>query len=131
VLLPAAVRNSPPNSLPHTVFAPVIHQRYGLVTRRQQDRVRLAQQSDIYVINPDGTGAVKLTNCVGDDDGPVWSPDGSPAPSTPLRSISRWKARSLSWVPMGAAESQTGLVRSKSGLVARWKPVGVSAGRRS
>ena len=34
-------------------------------------------ENDIYVINPDGTGAVNLTNGVGDDDGPVWSPDGS------------------------------------------------------
>ena len=33
--------------------------------------------SDVYLINPDGTGLVNLTNGAGDDDDPTWSPDGS------------------------------------------------------
>lgn len=32
---------------------------------------------DIYVMNPDGTGQVNLTNHVGGDDLPAWSPDGT------------------------------------------------------
>jgi TolB protein len=30
---------------------------------------------DILLINPDGSGLINLTNGVGEDDGPVWSPD--------------------------------------------------------
>ena len=32
---------------------------------------------EIYVMNADGTGLVNLTNNPADDEGPVWSPDGS------------------------------------------------------
>lgn len=33
-------------------------------------------QFDIYVMNPDGTGKMNLTNNPADDDAPDWSPDG-------------------------------------------------------
>lgn len=33
--------------------------------------------SEIYVMNANGTGAVRLTNYAGVDDHPVWSPDGT------------------------------------------------------
>jgi TolB protein len=32
---------------------------------------------EIYVMNPDGTGVVQLTNVPGTDDMPAWSPDGT------------------------------------------------------
>jgi Tol biopolymer transport system component len=33
--------------------------------------------SDIFVVNRDGTGQVKLTSTLGTDDNPSWSPDGT------------------------------------------------------
>ena len=37
----------------------------------------LSGQSDIFVVNADGTGLINLTNSPGQDLEPVWSPDGS------------------------------------------------------
>ncbi|MBA3733797.1 MAG: PD40 domain-containing protein [Actinobacteria bacterium] len=34
-------------------------------------------QSEIYVMNPDGTGQPRLTNDPGNDTSPAWSADGS------------------------------------------------------
>jgi Tol biopolymer transport system component len=34
-------------------------------------------EQDIFLINPDGTGEVNLTQGFSEDDGPTWSPDGS------------------------------------------------------
>jgi len=37
----------------------------------------LTTANDIYTINPDGTGLVRLTNTAADDRDPAWSPDGT------------------------------------------------------
>jgi Tol biopolymer transport system component len=37
----------------------------------------LSTANDIYTINPDGTGLVRLTNSAADDRDPAWSPDGT------------------------------------------------------
>lgn len=37
----------------------------------------LTTANEIYTINPDGTGLVRLTNGVADDRDPAWSPDGT------------------------------------------------------
>ena len=37
----------------------------------------LGTASEIYTINPDGTGLVRLTNNLADDRDPTWSPDGT------------------------------------------------------
>lgn len=37
----------------------------------------VSQLNEIYTINPDGTGLMRLTKNVGDDRNPAWSPNGS------------------------------------------------------
>jgi dipeptidyl aminopeptidase/acylaminoacyl peptidase len=40
------------------------------------DKIAFGADSDIYVMNPDGTGQINLTHNGVSDSGPVWSPDG-------------------------------------------------------
>ena len=41
------------------------------------DKIAFIADRDIYVMNPDGTGQINLTNNVAFDGGPAWSPDGT------------------------------------------------------
>jgi TolB protein len=41
------------------------------------DNRRLSNQAEIYVINPDGTGKLQLTDNGHEERGPAWSPDGT------------------------------------------------------
>jgi Tol biopolymer transport system component len=38
---------------------------------------KLLINKEIYVMNADGSSQVRLTNIMGNDDSPVWSPDGT------------------------------------------------------
>src|SRR4051794_411969 len=52
----------------------------GLPGRQRQDRFHTNRDSgnfDIYSVNPDGTGATRLTTNAAQDLEPAWSPDGS------------------------------------------------------
>jgi uncharacterized repeat protein (TIGR01451 family) len=40
-------------------------------------RTKLVINKEIYVMNADGSSQVRLTNVMGNDDSPVWSPDGT------------------------------------------------------
>jgi Tol biopolymer transport system component len=40
-------------------------------------RSRLNINKEVYVMNPDGSGQTRLTNALGNDDSPTWSPDGA------------------------------------------------------
>jgi uncharacterized repeat protein (TIGR01451 family) len=40
-------------------------------------RTKLVINKEIYVMNADGSSQVRLTNVMGSDDSPVWSPDGT------------------------------------------------------
>ena len=38
---------------------------------------KLLINKEVYVMNADGSSQVRLTNIMGNDDSPVWSPDGT------------------------------------------------------
>ena len=51
---------------------------HGLVAGRSEDRIRQRREgnSDIYVMNADGSGVRNLTRSAAPERGSTWSPDG-------------------------------------------------------
>jgi dipeptidyl aminopeptidase/acylaminoacyl peptidase len=60
----------PPDAGPPAPPPPAGSSRIAFVSERDGNR-------EIYIVNADGTGLVRLTNEPANDDAPAWSPDGS------------------------------------------------------
>jgi len=73
VLLSGVINATPPVSLSLPAFEPA--QLPTLSTRNITDLIVYQKELDIYIINPDGTGAVALTSGVAHDSNPKWSYD--------------------------------------------------------
>jgi Tol biopolymer transport system component len=79
----------------------------------------LGTANEIYTINPDGTGLVRLTNNGADDRDPAWSPDGTKIVFASNRSPYRLPGRMHLWI-MNA--DGTGLTQLTTGLDSESQP---------
>jgi hypothetical protein len=77
---------------------------------------------DIYSVNPDGTGEMRLNNAAFDDRRPVWSPDG--------RRIA-WDNGDAIWVMNADGTGQASLTARSDDLDPSWSPRSRSSGASS
>src|SRR4051812_13230964 len=71
VLWPLAVAIAAIATLPAAAASAAVNGRIAFV------RTVAPGESDIYAINPDGTGLARLTSAPGADSDPAWSPGGT------------------------------------------------------
>lgn len=76
---------------------------------------RLNVNKEVYVMNPDGSGQIRLTNTLGNDDSPTWSPDGTKIVFRSERERDSFDATPQIWTMNADGTSQTNLSNSGDG----------------